>query len=95
MRLGNYKILANMLPQKEITVNDAAPPPGVPIMNFIKESELGNFSMFNLKQDPNEVRDLSQMEPEKLERLKKTMIELHEEIRAEGPVYDLGKGKKK
>jgi arylsulfatase A len=95
MRVGDYKILANMLPQKEITVNDAAPPQGMPIMEFIKEAELGNFTMYNLKDDPNETRDLSKSQPEKLEELKKQMIQLHDEIRAEGPVYDLGAGKKR
>lgn len=95
MRAGDYKILANMLPQKKITVNDAAPPDGVSIMDFIKEAELGNFTIYNLEKDPNETRELSQEEPEKLEELKKQMIKLHSEIRAEGPIYQLGGGKKR
>jgi arylsulfatase A len=94
MRVGDNKILANMLPQREITVNDAAPPEGMPIMDFIKEAELGNFTMYNLKEDPNETTELSQVQPEKLDELKKQMIQLHAEIRAEGPVYGLDRSKK-
>lgn len=94
MRVGDNKILANMLPQREITVNDAAPPEGMPIMDFIKEAELGNFTMYNLKEDPNETTELSQVQPEKLDELKEQMIQLHAEIRAEGPVYGLDRSKK-
>ncbi|MEM9280959.1 MAG: sulfatase-like hydrolase/transferase [Verrucomicrobiota bacterium] len=95
MRIGDYKVLANMLPQREITMNDAAPPEGQSIMDFIREAELGNFTLYNLKEDPNETTELSQSQPEKMEELKKQMIQLHDEIRAEGPVYDLGYWKKK
>ena len=95
MRFGDFKILANMLPQKQITVNDAAPPEGMPIMDFIKKADLGNFSLYNLREDPSEKNNLADKYPEKLAELKKIMIELHSEIRAEGPVYDMGKGKKK
>ena len=95
MRVGDYKILANMLPQREIAVNDAAPPEGVSVMDFIKEAELGNFSLFNLDEDPNESNELSKAEPERLEKLKKQMVRLHEEIRSEGPFYELGRQTKK
>ena len=95
MRLGDYKILANMLPQSTITINDASPPKGQSIMDFIKKADLGNFSLFNLREDPNETNDLAEKYPEKLAELKKVMIELHREIRSEGPIYELGRGKKK
>ena len=95
MRVGDYKILANMLPQREITENDAAPPEGVSVMDFIKEAELGNFSLFNLDEDPNETNELSKAEPERLEKLKKQMVRLHEVIRSEGPFYELGRQTKK
>ncbi len=95
MRIGNYKMLANMLPQQEISNNDAKQPKGMPIMDFIKQSELGNFTMYNLVEDMSETTELSKAEPQRYESMKRRMIELHAEIRAEGPVYPLGAGKKK
>ncbi|MCM8532679.1 MAG: sulfatase-like hydrolase/transferase [Lentisphaeraceae bacterium] len=88
MRLGDYKILANMLPQDKISINDAKPAKGQSIMDFIKKGEIGNFSLYNLREDPNETKDLSTMLPEKLSELKKIMIKLHHEIRQEGPEYE-------
>lgn len=95
MRVGDYKVLANMLPQDEISIRDSAPPAGMSRMDFIKKAELGNFTIYNLKEDPNETKELSKHQPEKLEELKKQMIRLHSEIRAEGPIYDLGPAKPK
>lgn len=91
MRFEDYKVLANMLPQKKIGIDDATPPNGVSRMEFIKQAELGNFTMFNLREDPNETKELSRTEPEKLNDLKRRMIQLHVEIRKEGPVYELGR----
>tara|TARA_Y100001934_G_scaffold11144_1_gene14213 strand:- start:9597 stop:11066 length:1470 start_codon:yes stop_codon:yes gene_type:complete len=95
MRLGDYKMLANMLPQKEITVRDAAPPADVKLMDFIKDSDLGNFTLYNLSKDPAETTELSAREPEKFSSMRGRMIELHSEIRAEGPYYELRSSRKK
>ena len=91
MRFEDYKVVANTVPQKKIGIDDAAPLNGVSRMEFIKQAELGNFTMFNLRQDPNETKELSGTEPEQLNDLKRRMIQLHAEIRKEGPVYELGK----
>ncbi|MEM8912318.1 MAG: sulfatase-like hydrolase/transferase [Planctomycetota bacterium] len=90
MRVGDYKVLANMTPQKQIGTNDASPPDGMSRMDFIKHAELDNFTMFNLKEDPNETRELSKSQQASLEALKTRMIQLHSEIRSEGPRYLLG-----
>lgn len=95
MRVGDYKILANMLPQTDITIRDASPPKGVSVMDFIKKSELGNFTLYNLKKDPSETTELSKEEPEKLSSMRQQFIELHAEIREEGPYYELNSRKKK
>ena len=95
MRDGDYKMLANMLPQRAIGINDSSPPEGVNIMDFIKKSDLGNFTLYNLRRDPSEASELSTSEPDKFQSMKDKMIALHAEIRAEGPVYELGSGKKK
>lgn len=94
MRDGDYKLLATMLPQADPgSIYDAKPPNGTTIMDFIKKAELGRFEMFNLTRDPSETKNIAKLEPEQFEKLKKKMIELHAEIRKEGPVYQL-KGKK-
>lgn len=95
MRVGDYKILANMLPQTDISINDARAPNGVSLMDFIKESELGNFTLYNLREDPSETKELSKVEPEKLSSLRQQLIELHAEIREEGPYYELKSNRKK
>ena len=90
MRQGNYKILATVLPQqKPGDFNDAVQPDGWSVMKFIKEAELGRFELFNLVADRSETKNLAKSDPERFEQLKKKMIALHREIRAEGPEYKL------
>ena len=95
MRVGDYKMLANMLPQPEVSIRDTRTPPGVSIMDFIKQSELGNFTLYNLKKDPSETTELSVKEPERFSILRQQFIEIHAEIRAEGPYYELQSRKRK
>ena len=94
MRSGDYKILANMLPQNDISIRDAGPPQGVSIMDFIKQSKLGNFTLYNLHDDPSETTELSKTERARFDTLRQRMTDLHAEIRSEGPVYQLGRNKK-
>ncbi|MEM0970042.1 MAG: sulfatase-like hydrolase/transferase, partial [Verrucomicrobiota bacterium] len=95
MRQGDHKILATLLPQPHPgEPEDAEHPEDWSIMQFIKEAELGRFELYDLSKDPSESQELSQQEPERFQTLQKRMIALHADIRAEGPVYELG-GKKK
>ena len=48
-----------------------------------------------LKEDPNETKDLVQALPEKLGELCKSMIELHVEVGAKGPVLPTLQSKEK
>ena len=96
MRDGDYKILATMTPQKKAgDIADAVHPDGWSIMQFIKQAELDRFQVFNLRKDPSETTDLVPIEPERSQKLRKRMIELHAEIRAEGPEVEMGKRKGK
>ena len=96
MRIGDYKVLASMAPQRDLgAISDARQPAGWSIMRFIKEAELANFTMYDLRADPSERNDLASKESERFEEMKRRMIELHREIRAEGPVYDLSPRKKR
>ena len=52
--------------------------------------------MYDLGRDPSEAKNVAQAQPERFAALRQRMIQLHAEIRAEGPVYELGRktGKK-
>jgi len=96
MRDGDYKMVATMLPQAHPgMIADAKQPEGWTIMEFIKRADLGRFEMFHLIDDESETTDLSDQERERFESMKTRMIALHQEIRAEGPVYQLGSKKRK
>lgn len=49
-------------------------------IGMIKETELVNFRLYNLRNDPKQNSNVSSDNPEKFESLKKKMIELHKEI---------------
>jgi arylsulfatase A len=52
-------------------------------IGLVKETGLARFRLYNLRTDPRQETDLGQAEPERLERMKRTMIELHAEVVAE------------
>lgn len=90
MRIGNYKLLAHMTPQRVPgAIRDAQQPQGWSVMKFIKEAELAGFEMYDVANDPAETDELSKTDPERFAKLKARMIALHREIRDEGPVLQL------
>ncbi len=95
MRDGDYKIAATMVPQsKPGDIADAKQPDGWTIMEFIRKADLDRFELFDLSKDPSEIRNLVSERPKRFNQLRRKMIDLHAEIRAEGPEYELV-GKKK
>lgn len=64
-------------------------------MRFIKEADLGRFELFDVSEDESETIDLAPSEPSRFESMKQKMIDLHAEIRREGPEYQLGSNRKK
>jgi arylsulfatase A len=52
-------------------------------IGLIKETGLENFRLFNLRNDPKQLFDVSSENPEKFESMKEQMMELHKEIVAE------------
>ena len=50
---------------------------------MIKETGLENFRLYNLRNDPRQLEDLSQDHPEILASMKQKMLKLHQEIVAE------------
>ncbi len=59
-------------------------------IGLVKETGLTDFRLYNLRKDPQQTTDLSAGEPERFERMKKTMLALHREIAAEA--HDWRKG---
>ncbi len=56
-------------------------------MDFIKEIELVDFELYNLRDDPAQELDLSVQEPQMLERMKATMIKQLRSVTEEGPYW--------
>ena len=52
-------------------------------IGMIKETSLENFRLYNLRDDPKQLKDLSQDHPEILKLMKEKMLKLHQEIVAE------------
>jgi hypothetical protein len=57
-------------------------------MPFIKSARLTRFELYNLRTDPGQQTDLAAAEPRRLERMKRAFMALHEEVVAEGPVWE-------
>lgn len=52
----------------------------------IKKTDLTNFRLFNLRQDPVQLNDLAKADPKRLEVMKRKMLKLHREVVTEA--YD-------
>jgi arylsulfatase A len=52
-------------------------------IGLVKDTGLTNFRLYHLRKDPDQTTDLADKEPDRLERMKKTMLALHREIAAE------------
>ena len=67
-------------------------------MPLIKSSTLEDFELYNLKNDRMQQTDLSSAEPTVFNRLKKKMIEFHQDVVEDGPFWEIpknyAKGKK-
>jgi len=57
-------------------------------MSFIKNAKLSRFELYNVRNDIGQRNDLAASEPDRLERMKRIVIELHEEVVAEGPTWE-------
>ena len=63
------------------------------LVGFLSEKDISH--LVARGEDPAETANLAETDPDRFERLKIRMINLHSEIRGEGPEYKLGKTKKK
>ena len=56
-------------------------------MKAMKEAELANFELYDLRTDPGETRDRSGDEPGRLAELKEAMRAIYLDVREETPVW--------
>ena len=54
---------------------------------ILADAELSKFELYNLKQDVGEQHDLADAEPERLRAMAAALRKLHDEIKAEGPLW--------
>lgn len=52
-------------------------------IGLVKQTELANFRLFNLRDDPGQHHDVAEKNPGKLKEMKKKMIALHKEVVSE------------
>jgi len=82
LRIGDYTLVGHLEPglPKGHSLNPAS-------MAWLKKAKLVRFELYNLRDDIAQQTDLSQQEPERFEAMKKQMLQLHQEILAEGPQW--------
>jgi arylsulfatase A len=54
---------------------------------FIKNTKLVKFELYNIENDSSQSHDLAKAEPERFAAMKKKMIQMHQSVIAEGPVW--------
>jgi arylsulfatase A len=83
MRVGDWKILA--------TLDKPSPPRGNDLTEEeerdFKEARLADFSLYNLRQDVGETRDLAGEQPQKLAELKEQLERKYAQVVAEAPTW--------
>jgi arylsulfatase A len=60
-----------------------------PDMPMIKNARLHQFELYNLADDLAQQNDLAANHPERLAKMRRRLQEMHREVIAEGPVWDL------
>ncbi|VGO12341.1 Arylsulfatase [Pontiella desulfatans] len=84
IRDGDYSLLAE--PDYELSRNNTLQEAWIPA---IKTGGYTNYQLFNLKDDPAQENDLSTAQPERLERMKKKLLEINASVMADGPDWHL------
>jgi len=84
MRDGDYSLVAE--PDFELSTHNMFDEAWIPA---IKSGGYKNFQLFNLRSDPNQEVNLADRYPERVERLKKALLEINASIMADGPDWHL------
>ncbi len=83
MRSGDWKILATLTGREIKPFGDIRPGD----QRAIKTAELDTFELYNLTADPGEKNELSEQEPERLQKLSAELRKKYLEVRDESPTW--------
>ena len=85
MRDGDWKILGlpSSLPQGK--PGSSFQPSDI---DYIRDMQLTQFELYNLKDDPGETTNLAAREKKKLVLMRETLLRLHEDVKKESPVWN-------
>ena len=86
LRDGDAKILARMIHPDQPVLGDLLPPEGMHYYEFIKETGIEDFELYDLAHDPGETQNLAASEPARLEALEKELLELFGAVQKEAPL---------
>ena len=84
MRDGDYSLVAD--PDYELSPNNMFQEAWIP---KIKQGGYTNFQLFNLKSDPNQTTDIAAKQPQRLARMKETLVSINASIMADGEDWHL------
>jgi arylsulfatase A len=84
MRDGDYSLVAD--PDYQLSTDNMFQEAWIPA---IKQGGYRNFQLFNLKTDPNQTTDIAADYPDRLQRMKKQMLEINASIMADGHDWHL------
>lgn len=85
LRAGDWKILGipdRASPRAAGSLFDPAQD-----MEYLKHTKLAAFELYNLREDPGEMRDLASQQPERRRSMEERLTALYSRIQAEGPVW--------
>lgn len=82
MRDGDYSLVAD--PDYELSTDNLFDEAAIP---QIRKGGYTNFQLYNLKTDPNQTTDLAPEQPERVEALKKKLLEINASVMADGVVW--------
>lgn len=85
LREGDY-VLLGYLEEPEQGFTHPLTAPDLP---FIKSAKLTRFELYNVEEDLEQRHDLAEEEPGRLDAMKNRIRELHRELVAEGPAWEL------
>lgn len=84
MRDGDFSLVAD--PDYELSTNNMFQEAWIP---KVKAGGYTNFQLFNLKDDPGQTTNLASEQPERLERMKKQLLEINASVMADGEDWHL------
>ena len=85
MRIGDWMVLGH----RDGPPKDAGSSVVAGDMEIIKKSRLVAFELYNLRSDLGQQDDLAPVELDRLKSMSKQLVEMHGEVQAEGPVWQV------